>query len=115
MKIISKETYAIEFPQVDHIIKSDGQEIQLEDCTLSFFLAPGHNSDGIFTFIEPGGILIAGDYLSDVEFPYIYHSGDDYVKSLKKIEFLLGEKKVKVLIPGHWKGLCRSGRNEPAF
>lgn len=95
-----KRSYPIEFPEVTHIINSDGQQIKSGNATLRFFLAPGHNADGIFTFIEPYGILVAGDYLSDVEFPYIYHSSFDYVESLKKIEELC-EEEVKILIPGH--------------
>ncbi len=29
--------------------------------------APGHNDDGLFTIIEPFGLMLSGDYLCDVE------------------------------------------------
>ena len=68
---------------------------------MTFYLSPGHNRDGMFTLIEPTGVLIAGDYLSNVEFPYIYHSIADYEQSLDKVEGLILDGRVKLLIPGH--------------
>ena len=98
-----RRTYDIEYPKVDIVAASDHQKIKSGDSTLTFFQAPGHNIDGIFTLIEPQGILLAGDYLSDIEFPYIYHSSIAYEESLKKLEALIFAGKIKLLIPGHGK------------
>ena len=68
---------------------------------MTFYLAPGHNPDGLFTIIEPLGIWIAGDYLSNEEFPYIYHSSYEYEQSLAKTEHILSKHKITWLIPGH--------------
>ena len=75
--------------------------LKLGDQQFTFFLSPGHNRDGMFTLIEPLGILIAGDYLSNVEFPYIYHSIAEYQLTLTKAEQLIQDGRVKLLIPGH--------------
>ena len=64
-------------------------------------MAPGHNADGIFTIIQPLGIWIAGDYLTNIEFPYIYHSSYEYENTLKKVDHILSNHRIKILIPGH--------------
>ena len=66
-----KRDYPIRYPEIDIVISEDAQTLMLGDTTLTFYLAPGHTEDGLFTVIEPYGILFAGDYLSDVEFPFI--------------------------------------------
>ncbi len=96
-----KRNYKIEYPKVDIIINEDGQKLKIGHTTLTFYLAPGHNPDGIFTIIEPLNIWIAGDYLSNEEFPYIYFSTDAYEETLKKVDFILKNHDIKMLIPGH--------------
>ncbi len=93
--------YKIEYPKGDVIIKKDGQQLQIGKTTLTFYLAPGHNPDGIFTIIEPLNIWIAGDYLSNEEFPYIYFSSFEYEKTLEKVDYILKKHNIKTLIPGH--------------
>ncbi len=96
-----KRDYPTMYPEVDVIISNDGQKLNIGDHQLTFLLSPGHNRDGMFTLVEPAGILIAGDYLSNVEFPYIYHSVSDYQSTLDKAEKLIGEGSVRLLISGH--------------
>lgn len=93
--------YKMEYPVVTHVVNNDGQQLQIGETILHFYLSPGHNRDGIFTLIEPAGIFIAGDYLCEVEFPYIYHSSIDYEKTLKKVETLLAQQPVTLMVPGH--------------
>lgn len=96
-----KRSYPIEYPKVDIAVKADGQQLKIGQTTLTFYLAPGHNVDGIFTIIEPLGIWIAGDYLSNIEFPYIYHSSLEYEKTLTKVQPILSNHKPKILVTGH--------------
>ncbi len=96
-----KRNYPIEYPTVDIIIKADGQQLQIGETILTFYLALGHNFDGIFTIIDPLGIWIAGDYLSNIEFPYIYHSSDAYEKTLAKVQPILSTHSPKILVTGH--------------
>lgn len=93
--------YPITYPAIDYVVKNDGQSLQVGDTRLDFYLAPGHNPDGIITVVQPGGYLIAGDYLCDVEFPYIYHSSIEYEATLDKFGAILGKTAVRMLIPGH--------------
>ena len=93
--------YAITYPKVDLIVNKDGQELELGDMNLIFYLAPGHNADGIFTIVEEAKTWIAGDYLSDIEFPFIYHSSADYLDTLQKVDVILKSHNIDHLIPGH--------------
>ncbi|MCM3737429.1 MBL fold metallo-hydrolase [Bacillus cytotoxicus] len=93
--------YEIKFPNVDISISKEYEELELGSMKLHFYQAPGHTEDGIITVLEPFGIVIAGDYLSNVEFPYIYHNSDDYLSTLKKFESIIEKYDIRLLIPGH--------------
>ncbi len=96
-----KRNYPIHYPIVDIVIEEDGQQVQIGETTLTFYLAAGHNIDGIFTIIAPLGIWIAGDYLSNIEFPYIYHSSYAYEATLAKVQLILSKHTPKILVTGH--------------
>ena len=96
-----QRNYPIAYPEVDIVIEHDGQSIQLGASQLTFYLAPGHNADGIYTIIEPAGIWLAGDYLSNIEFPFIYHDSRAYEDTLNKTERILNKHTIQMLIPGH--------------
>jgi hydroxyacylglutathione hydrolase len=102
--------YPILFPELDIVIQEDGQQFQLGETILTFYLAPGHTADGLMTVVEPLGILIAGDYLSDFELPFIYDSAKAYSETLDKSNRVLKKHNVKLLIPGH--GLATSDQGE---
>ncbi len=96
-----KRTYPIRYPKGDIIIADDPQYLQVGNTRLCFHQAPGHNADGLFTLVEPLGIGIAGDYLSNIEFPYLYHSSSAYLQTLDKAQHLLQQQQIRMLIPGH--------------
>ena len=98
--------YPIEFPSVDFQISGASQNLKLESSILNFYQGFGHNPDGLLLHLMPLNILIVGDYLSDVEFPYIYHSSKKYEKTLATLKQLINQKMPKLLIPGH--GNCTS-------
>ncbi len=102
--------YPIEFPELHHVIEHDGQQIAVGDTTLTFFLAPGHSEDGLLTVVEPLSVLIAGDYLSDFELPFIYYSGSAYQQTLKKAGLIIDQYKIATLVPGH--GQTTTNRQE---
>lgn len=93
--------YPIVYPRVDIVVDKDEFELQIGNTRLIFWQSPGHNPDGLFTLIEPYGIWIAGDYLSNIEFPFIYHSSVEYETTLKKAEKILTTFRPQLLIPGH--------------
>lgn len=93
--------YPIEYPIIDQVVSENGQQISFGSTKLTFYHAPGHNNDGIFTIIEPYGTWIAGDYLSNVEFPFIYDSSTAYLQTIETMELILQKHDIKLLIPGH--------------
>lgn len=93
--------YPITYPTVDIIISQDFQTIEIEGKEIIFCLAVGHNADGMFAFIPEQGIFIAGDYLCEVEFPFIYVSGLEYLATLKKAARIINDYQPKIMIPGH--------------
>jgi hydroxyacylglutathione hydrolase len=72
-----RRNYEPQYPSVDYVISKDGQTLDLGQISLTFYKAPGHTQDSLFTVIEPFGIFLSGDYLSDVEFPFIFSSYKD--------------------------------------
>lgn len=96
-----QRNYKPEYPKVDFIISKNAQKMSLGKCELTFYKAPGHTNDGLFTVIEPYGILLTGDYLSDVEFPFIFSSYLDYLKTMKRAEEIYIKHDIYVQVPGH--------------
>ena len=93
--------YPIEYPVVDTVIDKDGKSLHYSGNVLTFYLAPGHTAEGIMIMYEPAGVLIAGDYLSDVEFPLIEDSLSKYIRTLSKIDRILRSHQLRFMIPGH--------------
>jgi hydroxyacylglutathione hydrolase len=96
-----RRNYEPQYPSVDYVISNDGQTLDLGQISLTFYKAPGHTQDSLFTVIEPFGIFLSGDYLSDVEFPFIFSSYKDYIETLDKAEYILNTHKINFHIPGH--------------
>lgn len=96
-----KRNYTPVYPVVDIVISNKHEKIQVGDVTLSFYQAPGHTKDGLFTVVEPYGIFLAGDYLSDVEFPFIFDSYSNYIHTMNTAASILENHRVAFLVPGH--------------
>lgn len=92
--------YPIEYPKVDIIIE-DEMDFQIGADEYYFYQAVGHNKDGIITYNATKKILIVGDYLSNIEFPYIYESIEAYEQTLNLLERIFLKNKVDILIIGH--------------
>jgi hydroxyacylglutathione hydrolase len=106
--------YPIMYPSVTIPVAQNGQQLAVGGTTLTFYLAPGHTDDGLMTIVEhicdssneSIGVLIAGDYLSDVEFPYIYHSSEAYLNTLVQATRILEQHTITMLLPGHGNITC---------
>lgn len=96
-----RRNYALSYPAIDHPISGEGQGMRIGADEYIFYQAPGHNYDGLLTFNRSRGILIVGDYLSNIEFPYVYHSFAAYRTTLQALEAIIASGEVKVLITGH--------------
>ncbi|MEL6718077.1 MAG: MBL fold metallo-hydrolase [Bacteroidota bacterium] len=104
-----QRSYPISYPKVDIAIAGT-EKRQLGNDTYHFLPADGHNRDGILTFHEELGVLILGDYLSNLEFPFIYESVAAYQATLDRITTLLNTGQVQLLITGH--GDCTKSPSE---
>lgn len=69
--------------------------------TALFCASPGHVEDALFTVLPERRVLIAGDYLSDLEFPFVYHSFAAYRETLQQAGWLCRSHGIDCLIPGH--------------
>jgi glyoxylase-like metal-dependent hydrolase (beta-lactamase superfamily II) len=76
-------------------------KLDLGDAEIELHLADGHTSDGTAYFARQTGVLVCGDYLSDVEIPMISPGGslDAYRGTLARLAPLLEE--AERVVPGH--------------
>jgi len=96
-----KRGYVIEYPRIDFPIAGESEELQLGQDEYLFYQATGHNKDGLLAYNTSKHLLIAGDYLSNIEFPYIYDSWKNYLKTLDTFEGLINQLPIKILVTGH--------------
>ncbi|MED1947134.1 MULTISPECIES: MBL fold metallo-hydrolase [Brevibacillus] len=97
-------SYEVGMPKFTKLVEDaqDWQEV--------FFLpVPGHTPDQMATLFREQKLLVVGDMLSNLEFPFIDDSGA-YLESLGKIERLVLQGEVEEVIPGH--GVPAKGREE---
>jgi len=102
--------YPVLYPRVDIVIDKDGKAMHFDGTVLTFYFAPGHTAEGMYIVFEPAGAWIAGDYLSDVEFPLIEDSIDAYRRTMAKTDRILRAHGINWLIPGH--GTVTNSRDE---
>ena len=65
-----------------------------------FLPVPGHTTDQMATLFREQKLLVVGDMLSNLEFPFIENSSA-YLDSLENIERLVIQGEVEEVIPGH--------------
>lgn len=99
--------YPIIYPTIDLVIDEDAQQLVLGDITCTFYLAPGHTDDGIFIAIDSLKLMLAGDYLSDVEFPFLTDF-QAYLTTLQKAQMIVEQYEIQLLVPGHGKTTASS-------
>ncbi len=75
--------------------------VDLGEVELELHPAEGHTADGLAVFARGLGLLVAGDYLSDVELPMISPGGSlaDYRATLARLAPLVEE--ADTVVPGH--------------
>jgi glyoxylase-like metal-dependent hydrolase (beta-lactamase superfamily II) len=93
--------YPLTYPSVGMAIDMDGKALHYSGTVLTFYLAPGHTAEGMMIIWEPAGVLIAGDYLSDIEFPFIEDSLNSYRRTMSKVDRILRAHQINWMIPGH--------------
>ena len=75
--------------------------VEIGDRELDLHPAEGHTVDGMAVFDRALGVLVVGDYLSDVEIPWISEGGSlaDYRATLARLAPLV--EQASTVVPGH--------------
>jgi hydroxyacylglutathione hydrolase len=97
----------LEFPRIDEEIAGETTKATSDD-SLYFLPIPGHTSDMMATFFLDRKVVVAGDVLSDLEFPFVFHSSPKYIESLQHMKENVIEHGIHTLIPGHGRPVFNS-------
>jgi glyoxylase-like metal-dependent hydrolase (beta-lactamase superfamily II) len=73
--------------------------VELGDRELELHPAEGHTVDGMALFDRAQGLLIVGDYLSDVEIPWLHATLAEYRATLARLAPLVDA--ATTVVPGH--------------
>ena len=96
-----KRAYEVIYPVINLVIKKHKEQISLGSDEYTFHQGRGHNKDGLITLNKSKGILVVGDYLSNIEFPYLYDSFKLYKETLLTLEHIINDNEIKTLVSGH--------------
>lgn len=88
------------FPEPDLTFETTYQ-IPLKNDNILFYHAPGHTGDSCFIISKERRIMFAGDYLSDLEFPFVYYNIQSYMRSLELAGKLIRDLDIEYVVPGH--------------
>jgi len=89
------------YPPATAFLSPTPGSLDLGGETALLFAAPGHQPDGLFTVLPDRHVLVAGDYLSDEEFPFIFHSLPHYKSTLHLARELCKRYGIEKEVPGH--------------
>ncbi len=105
-----KRSYQPRFPDKIHYQLTEPTSIRLGSMKINFVPVPGHTIDSFAAYVPDYGLLLAGDYLSDVEIPWISSGVSEYEQSLDYLKNIIEQLNPLLVIPGH--GNARSDRAE---
>jgi hydroxyacylglutathione hydrolase len=93
--------YPLVFPEGDFLVYRDEVQFRVGQTKMSIYLTPGHTDDSMMIVVWQLGLLMAGDYLSDLEFPIITDSSVAYEASLIKLNLMHDRNWFTRVVPGH--------------
>lgn len=97
-----KRKTPVSFPTLDIKIPTASPcLLKLGNLEAHFFRAGGHTPDGLFTVLPELGLWVAGDYLSDIEFPFVEDKLEDYYETLTTARQIIKDYELKIMVPGH--------------
>jgi glyoxylase-like metal-dependent hydrolase (beta-lactamase superfamily II) len=94
-------------PRAD-LVFEPGEALQAGPFVVETMALPGHTRCGAGYRVRELDVLAVGDYLSVVEFPFVYASTTAYRATLAALSELLRHDPVAHVVPGHGRPL--SGR-----
>jgi glyoxylase-like metal-dependent hydrolase (beta-lactamase superfamily II) len=94
--------HTLGYPSLDRVIQpSEPVHELLGNVATIFIEARGHTADGLITVIPELKLMVSGDYLSDIEFPFIEDSLEEYHKTLDRIVNMMDHYNIEFMVPGH--------------
>lgn len=86
--------------RVDHAVEAPS-EATLGPWHALFRAGRGHTDDGLLTSFPEEGLLVAGDYLSELEIPAAYASVADYRNTLQTLIGVIERERPAHVVVGH--------------
>jgi glyoxylase-like metal-dependent hydrolase (beta-lactamase superfamily II) len=87
-------------PRCDRVLRV-GRSERVGPFSIETMELEGHTDDGIGLRLRKPDALIVGDYLSPIEYPFVYHSTVAYRSTLAGLAVLLRRDPPALVIPGH--------------
>jgi glyoxylase-like metal-dependent hydrolase (beta-lactamase superfamily II) len=91
-------------PRAD-LVFEPGEALQVGPFTVETMALPGHTECGAGYRVRELELLCVGDYLSVIEFPFVYVSTAAYRATLAALSDLLRRDPVELVTPGHGRAL----------
>ena len=91
-------------PRAD-LVFDPGEALQVGPFTVETTALPGHTECGAAYRVRELDLLAVGDYLSVIEFPFVYVSTAAYRATLAALSELLEHDPVACVAPGHGRAL----------
>jgi glyoxylase-like metal-dependent hydrolase (beta-lactamase superfamily II) len=91
-------------PRCDRILRP-GRCEQVGPFAVETLALPGHTDCGVAFRLRTPDILIVGDYLSPIEYPFVYFSTAAYRSTLAALVDLLDHDPPASIVPGHGRAL----------
>jgi glyoxylase-like metal-dependent hydrolase (beta-lactamase superfamily II) len=91
-------------PRCDRILRVGRGEL-VGPFSIETMALEGHTDDGIGLRLREPDALIVGDYLSPIEYPFVYHSTAAYRSTLAGLADLLRRDPPALVFPGHGAAL----------
>jgi hydroxyacylglutathione hydrolase len=100
-------------PRCDRVLRV-GRSERVGPFAIETMGLEGHTDDGVGLRLRDPDMLIVGDYLSPIEYPFVYHSTAAYRSTLAGLADLLRSDPPTLVVPGHGAPLDAAGALEIA-
>ena len=91
--------------RVDRVVAA-GEELRLGAFRVRALEARGHVADGRAYVLLEQGVLLPGDYVSGMTYPFVIDSIERYRESNARLLAALGEHDLRWVVPGHGPALA---------
>jgi hydroxyacylglutathione hydrolase len=85
--------------RVDRVVEPG--QFECGDFALEALEAPGHTADGLAYVLLDQGVLVPGDYLSAMTYPFIGGELEDTIETVRRLLDALERHDLRWVVPGH--------------